>query len=183
MSITVGDRPPGVDHTILGTVNDLPVLQFQLDTGTEAVHLQTVTLNFTDLSGHPATVTRLQANLILDANRNGQVDAGESLVASQTASGVPDTLTLTLRPLDLPSNATTTLLITLDVNTGTTRVSTAGLFQTVQQTLLLLIRTSLLPSLLLLALGLYLCWGVRWRHYLIGPGIRCWCLFSGGVLP
>ena len=56
MSITVGDRPPGVDHTILGTVNDLPVLQFQLDTGTETVHLQTVTLNFTDLRRFPGKI-------------------------------------------------------------------------------------------------------------------------------
>jgi hypothetical protein len=41
---------------------------------------------------------RLQANLVVDANGNGQADAAEQVVASQTITSMVDALSLTLSP-------------------------------------------------------------------------------------
>ena len=109
------ESPEAVDVTVPD--QDLPVLQVRLGTGPEAVRLTQVTLNFAEQSGPATLVQTLRVRLINDANANGTLDTGETVLATQTHAGIAATLALDLTtPLEIPANATAHLVTILDIN-------------------------------------------------------------------
>jgi phospholipase/lecithinase/hemolysin len=119
------DSPGSVD--VPSSAQALPVLQLRLGTGTDVVHLTQVTIDFTEQMGQARLVASLQVRFINDLNANGQVDAGEPVLATGVAAGALATLPVEITaPLDIPVGSTVNLLAVLDINSPTGAIAQAA---------------------------------------------------------
>jgi hypothetical protein len=106
-----------VDVTVTGSGSGLPALQVRIATGFEAVDVTQATVTFTSRDGSATDVSQMHVTMVDDANGNGQFDADETVLGSQSRSGFIDTLTFALAaPLQIAAASQTHLLVLLDIN-------------------------------------------------------------------
>lgn len=122
--VTEGTNSPEETPEVSLPAQNLPVLQARLSTGDQAVLLTSLRLDFTKPESQASRVRSLRAQLSDDANANGRLDAGETVLATGQVQGAVGSLLLTLpTPLNIPAATTRHLLVTLAINSPTTTVA------------------------------------------------------------
>jgi hypothetical protein len=119
LTISLGEQSPTGPLSVFGSVSNLPVLEMRLETDAEVVNITSVTLMFSEPSGDATLLEQLQVRLVNDANGNGQVDAGEQVLATRAVAEIVDTLTLS-PVLNIPAASEVHVLVTLDIETTRT---------------------------------------------------------------
>jgi hypothetical protein len=119
LTMSLGERSPAGPLSVSGSVRNLPVFQMRLETDAEAVNLTSVTLMFSEPAGDTTLFEQLRVRLVDDANDNGQVDAGEQVLATRAVAQIVDTLALPLM-WNIPAASGVHVLVTLDIGTTST---------------------------------------------------------------
>lgn len=119
LTVGFGEHSPHATATVhvSAQTGARPVLHVRLDTGAERVSITEATVAFAAPLGNHQAPERLQVQVIHDADGNGQIDAGEPILATATVHSVLDPITLTFpAPLDLHPHATTYVVVVLRID-------------------------------------------------------------------